>query len=327
VPSICNAFAARVTSTPKRELTSPIPLPSTVSFVVLSKRRKLTVLAARSHEWWRPDSGGRGAAAPAPTYALVVDGVDLSGAKATAEEVATEWGLQLGEPFVLSRYSYVAPVGDDAVLKVAWAEDDEGLEEPDALALWAGNGAVQLLRADKNRRALLEERARPGDDISELPDEEATTIAVDIATRLWQPAGQPFRWVGDHIPRWMDDAERDAGEGAELLPLARQLYASLEISRAWLTHGDFHHHNILRHGDRFVAIDPKPYLGDREYDVPSFLWNPLSYEMTDRRKTERRIAAFVAAGLDDFKIRAWTAIRGSYLGAGSEEAALIRSLL
>jgi streptomycin 6-kinase len=128
------------------------------------------------------------------------------------------------------------------------------------------------------------------------------------------------------VPRWLDNAEQKGEEGTELLPLARELYASLEISREWLTHGDFHHHNILRHGDRFVAIDPKPYLGDREYDVPSFLWNPLSYDMTDRGKTERRIAAFVSAGLDDFKIRAWTAIRGSYLGAYPEEAALIQSL-
>jgi streptomycin 6-kinase len=91
-------------------------------------------------------------------------------------------------------------------------------------------------------------------------------------------------------------------------------------------HVDFHHHNILRHGDRYVAIDPKPYLSEREYDIPSFLWNPLSYRMTDRSRTEARIAAFVDAGLDDFRIRAWTAIRGAFQGAEPEEAALIASL-
>jgi streptomycin 6-kinase len=247
--------------------------------------------------------------------------VDLTDARATAEAVAAEWGLKLGDPFELSNYSYVAPVGDDAVLKVAWHGDDESLDEAEALELWAGNGAVQLLRADKSRRALLEERALPGEDISELPEDEATAIAVDIATQLWRPAGEPFRWIGDHVPLWLDN---DQGE---LTPLARELYASLDISREWLVHGDFHHHNILRHGDRFVAIDPKPYLGEREYDVPSYLWNPLSYTMTDREKTERRVAAFVAAGLDDHKIRAWTVIRGAYLGAEGEEAELIRSLL
>jgi streptomycin 6-kinase len=123
------------------------------------------------------------------------------------------------------------------------------------------------------------------------------------------------------VPRWLND------EPGELTPLARELYASLEIGREWMTHGDFHHHNILRHGDRFVAIDPKPYLGDREYDLFSFLRNPIALRMTDREQTERRIAAFVAAGLDDYKIRAWTVIRGAYLGLEPAEAALARALL
>jgi streptomycin 6-kinase len=256
-----------------------------------------------------------------------VDGVDLSAARVTAETVAADWGLELGEPFALSRYSYVAPANGDAVLKVAWEQDDESLHEAEALEAWGGDGAVRLLRHDPDRRALLEERALPGEDISELAEDEATAVAVEVATRLWRPASHPFRWIGDHVPRWLDDAERNGGAGTELLPLARELYASVEAGRAWLIHGDLHHHNILRHGARYVAIDPKPYLGDREYDVPSFLWNPLSYDMVDRAETERRIAAFVAAGLDDFKIRAWTAIRGSYLGASAGEAELIRSLL
>lgn len=247
--------------------------------------------------------------------------VDLSAAQATAEAVAAQWGLRLGSPFALSRYSYVAPAGGDAVLKVAFEEDEESLHEADALELWDGEGAVRLLRRDAGSRALLEERALPGTDISELPEEQATSIAVEVATRLWRPAAAPFRWIGDHVPRWLEN------EPGELTPLARELYASLEVGRGWLTHGDFHHHNILRHGERFVAIDPKPYLGDREYDVPSFLWNPLSYAMDDLGRTERRIAAFVAAGLDDFKIRAWTAIRGAYLGAYPEEARVIRALL
>jgi streptomycin 6-kinase len=250
-----------------------------------------------------------------------VPSVDLTDARSTAEAVAAEWQLELCAPFAMSNYSSVAPAGEDAVLKVAWEGDDESLHEAEALELWDGDGAVRLLRADPGRRVLLEERALPGGDISELPDDEATAIAVDIATRLWVPAREPFRWIGDQVPRWLDNDE------GELTPLARELYASLEIGHDWLTHGDFHHHNILRHGDRFVAIDPKPYLGDREFDLFSFLRNPISYRMTDRAMTERRIAAFVAAGLDDFKIRAWTVIRGAYLGLEPEEAAVARSLL
>jgi streptomycin 6-kinase len=235
---------------------------------------------------------------------------DLSAAKATAIEVAQGWGLELGEPFGLSNVSYVVPA-DRAVLKVAWEGDTESLHEGDALELWNGDGAVRLLR--RSGRTLLEERAVPGDDLSGLRDDHATAIAVDVALRLWRRVASPFRQVAPEVHRWLDNAER---EGGELVPLARALLAQLEPREEWLVHGDFHHHNVLRHGDRFVAIDPKPYLADREYDVPSFLWNPLDNQMEDRDQTERRIAAFVAAGLDDYRIRAWTVIRGAYLRPG-----------
>ena len=207
------------------------------------------------------------------------------------------------------------------MLKVTPPEDDESDEEGDALALWDGDGAARLLRHDRARRALLVERARPGTDISTLPEDEATAVAVEVALRLWRPAGRPFRWIGDHVPRWLDNAE-----GHELIPLARRLYASLDVGRSTLVHGDFHHHNILDAGGRYVAIDPKPMLGDPEFDVPSFLWNPLPYRMT-LDVTERRLAAFSAAGLDEGRMRAWSVIRGAYLGADENEADVLRALI
>jgi streptomycin 6-kinase len=161
----------------------------------------------------------------------------------------------------------------------------------------------------------LEERADPGDDISALDDEEATAIAVAIAQKLWRPATVPFRSVEEDVDRWIDQAQR---EGNGLAGLARELFETAGVTPEWVVHGDLHHHNILRHGERYVAIDPKPYLAEREYDVPSFLWNPMDNYMSDREQTERRIAAFVALGLDDFKIRAWSVIRGSYLRPAEE---------
>jgi streptomycin 6-kinase len=244
--------------------------------------------------------------------------VDLTQTRAAAEAAARAWGLELGEPFALSRFSYVAPAGDAAVLKMAWDGDDESLHEPEALELWDGDGAVRLLRRDG--RALLEERAVPGTDISDLDDDPAMAVAVDLGRRLWRPAAPPFRWVGDHVPRWLASAR------SPLTPLARELWASFGPGRSFVVHGDFHHHNVLRHGDGFVAIDPKPYLADREYDVYPWLHNPLGYRMT-RADAERRIAHFVAAGLDDFRIRAWAIVRGAYLTEGPDEQAVLRSLL
>ena len=254
-------------------------------------------------------------------------GVDLTGPRATAERVAREWGLELGAPFSMSTYSYVAPAGDDAVLKVAWEGDDESLHEPEALELWAGDGAVRLLR--RQGRALLLERVRPGTDISGVRDDEATAIAIAVGRKLWRPAGAPFRWIGDHVPAWLDTAEREGGDGSELVPLARDLYARLDPSRATLVHGDLHHHNILRHGDRYVAIDAKAMLGEPEFDVPSFLWNPLGPGggSMPLERTLRRLELFERAGLDAWRMRAWTLVRGAYLGAPADEVETIVAIL
>lgn len=249
------------------------------------------------------------------------DRPDLEPLERVAREVAAEWGIELGERFALARYSFVAAAGDDAVLKVTPPEDDESDEEGEALELWAGEGAVRLLRRDLARRTLLVERARPGEDISQLPEEDATAIAVSTGLSLWRPAAAPFRWIGDHVPRWLANAE-----GHPLAPLARELYAALEVGRETLVHGDFHHHNILRSARGHLAIDPKPMLGEPEYDVASFLWNPLSYRMR-RDVTERRLAAFAAAGLDEERMRRWAVIRGACLGADAAETEVLRELV
>src|SRR6202165_1414605 len=111
---------------------------------------------------------------------------DLTASKASALDAAREWGLELGEPFAFSYVSYVAPAGD-AVLKVAWEGDAESLHEGDALEFWDGDGAVRLL--GRSGRALLEERAVPGDDLSSVPDDEATAIAVGVGSRRWGRVG------------------------------------------------------------------------------------------------------------------------------------------
>jgi streptomycin 6-kinase len=214
--------------------------------------------------------------------------------------------VELGAPFALALYSFAAPAGDAAVLKVVPERHWESDHEPDALAHWSGEGAVRLLRHDRARRAFLIERARPGTDISGVPDAEATTIAVEVGRMLWLPAGAPFLRVGDQLPRWLDEAE------GELRAKAEELLAGIELRHDVLVHGDFHHHNILASARGHLAIDPQPFLGEPEYDVVPFLWNPLPIGIRPEL-LDARLAAFAAAGLDEERMRAWMVIRGSYL--------------
>ena len=78
-------------------------------------------------------------------------GPDLARLEEIALQAATEWGIELGPAFALSRFSYAAPAGQDAVLKVTPPEDDEADHEADALDTWGGDGAVHLLRHEIGR--------------------------------------------------------------------------------------------------------------------------------------------------------------------------------
>jgi streptomycin 6-kinase len=149
---------------------------------------------------------------------------------------------------------------------------------------------------------------------------------VSVGRRLCRPAAAPFRRIGDHLPRWLDNAERDSRPGSALVPLARELYAGLEPGQESLVHGDFHHHNILSSARGHVAIDAKPMLAEPEFDVATFLWNPLPYRIrTD--VSEGRLAAFAAAGLRQDRMRAWAVIRTAYLGAEDDETSILTDLV
>jgi streptomycin 6-kinase len=233
-------------------------------------------------------------------------GAMLARVEAIAQAVATEWGLKLGPRITAGRYSYLAPAGPDALLKVIPVEDDDADHIVDALKFWNGTGAVRLLRHDTSGRVLLLERLRPGTEAAEASEDEAIAAAIDVGRRIWRlpPVPHPFRSIRRWVRRWLppDTAH-------ELVSTARRIYDSMTVRDGTLVHADFHHHNLLRRADEWVAIDPKPHVGEPEFDVPAFLWNPLGARST-RERTERRIRAFADAGLDGDRIRQWAIVRG-----------------
>jgi general secretion pathway protein F len=159
--------------------------------------------------------------------------VDLTQTRLRAQQLAAEWGVELGEPFALARFSLAAPAGDDVVLKVHWEEDTESLHEAEALELWNGDGAVRLLR--RGDRALLEERALPGTDISELPEDEATRrIVADIrdAVRGGSPLSSALERQHGAFGRLYVNMVRAGEAGGSLHETLSRLAEYLERSRA-----------------------------------------------------------------------------------------------
>jgi len=233
-----------------------------------------------------------------------------------AEEVALEWGLRLGPRIESGRYSYVALAGGDAVLKLLPVEDDQAAHIAEALEFWDGDGAVRLLRHDPARRALLLERVRPGSDASLETEDAAIAAALAVGSRIWRrpPARYPFRTIETLVTSWL---ARHAS--APLIATARSIFERMAPRADVLVHADLHHYNLLRRGNTWVAIDPQPHVGEPEFDIPSFLWNPLFESVATPERTRSRIASFAAAGLDAERIRQWTIVRGITHGTPDTE--------
>ncbi|GIF53845.1 streptomycin 6-kinase [Asanoa ferruginea] len=196
------------------------------------------------------------------------------------EQVRAAFGLRLAPPLHAGSCSWVAPAelpdGTRAIVKIGWPH--RGMYgEPVALRSWNGRGAVHLLAHDPSRHALLLERCEPGLPLADSTAEPEDRLRAGCAVLrlLWQarPAEELER-LGSVTAEWADVAEErmarirpgyDPGLVAEGVGLLRQLPGSAD--RAVLLHGDFNPGNILSAYDGgWVAIDPKPMIGDPGYD-------------------------------------------------------------
>ena len=195
------------------------------------------------------------------------------------------------------------------MLKVNLRESETEFEG-EAFERWNGLGAARMYAYDRERRALLIERLRPGTQAWELLDEEATAIAAGILEQLWVPANEPFVRLEDQAAYWVEflpgywerlgrSFERSLVDHA--VDFLRE--AGPTQRESLLLHQDLHGGNFLLSERGWLAIDAKPLVGEREFDVASLI--------RDRRPTtkaamERRLDYLVERlDLDPDRVRGW----------------------
>jgi streptomycin 6-kinase len=166
--------------------------------------------------------------------------------------------------------------GTPAVLKAGMVTR-ESAQEHAALAHWDGRGAARLLRADPEAGVLLLERLHADVSLRSLAEPKAMLEAAEVVRRLWVPPaeGHPFTSVAARTAALAELLRERRGQpwAADARPLvdeALELHAALvaDPPEEVLLHGDYHHGNVLA-GDRmpWLAIDPKPLVGERAYDL------------------------------------------------------------
>lgn len=196
-----------------------------------------------------------------------------------------DWQLTVDAPIGPGSVSWVAPAelsdGAAAVLKLSYP-DRESEHESDALGFWAGRGAVRLLAHDGARGAMLLERCIPGVALWEVADEDvANRLAADVLRCLWRapPATAPFGALAAAASQWSQ--ELPGRNARHCRPFARRLLdeavglcdeLAASQSEVVVCHQDFHGGNVLFSAARgWLAIDPKPLVGERAFDVASLL--------------------------------------------------------
>ncbi|WP_329174132.1 aminoglycoside phosphotransferase family protein [Streptomyces sp. NBC_01477] len=219
--------------------------------------------------------------------------------------------------------------GEPAVLKVGMV-NQETEQEHAALAHWGGRGAARLLRAEPAEGAMLLERLRADISLRSLAEAKAMLEAEAVLQRLWvQPAGDhPFRTVATAtggqaaLLRELRTAAGAADAGQlidEALAARAELADSAASVESVLLHGDYHHGNVLA-GERtpWLAIDPRPLVGERAYDLAWLTRDRLSTLVAQpgaRAAARRRIAKLAEAlDVDAARLRGWAVFRAVEAG-------------
>lgn len=235
-------------------------------------------------------------------------------------EAARRWSLTLGPPFEPGGVTaWVAPAhgpgGADLVLKLVWPHD-EAAHEAAGLRAWDGRGAVRLHAAARldGAEALLLERCRPGVPLSTLPEPGQDVVVAGVLRRLWAApvaADAGFPTLAAMCDRWAAEFERAAAAGrspldAGLARTALAAYRSLPRTAddAVLLATDLHAGNVLSAARTpWLAIDPKPHIGDPAYDATQHMLNCDGRLHADPEALVARMAGLL--DLDRGRLRQW----------------------
>jgi streptomycin 6-kinase len=251
------------------------------------------------------------------------DGKDwLDALPSILDEVSQKWTLRLLPAFEGMAYNYVAPAirNDDmsVVIKVG-VPNSELYSEIDALRIFEGRGAVNLLEAEPELGAMLLERLDPGQPIVHLDDEQATGEAVRVIRLLHGRAPESdcfpsvFDWAKG-LKRLRATFEGGTGPFPTLhVEKAEAISSELlnSMDRPVLLHGDLHHWNILSaRRSSWLAIDPKGVVGEPAYETGAWIRNPfpdLLRWQNAREVIVRRLDQFAnELALDRDRIQSWS---------------------
>lgn len=246
----------------------------------------------------------------------------LSGLPVLLQDLEVRWALHIAEPFDCGSCSWVAPVtranGEAAVLKLAMPHQ-EGQDEISGLRFWNGNSTVQLFEADIESGAMLLERCLPGTTLHSEPETRQDEVVANLLKQIWSLTRSPcsllgFRPLSRLIELWCSEtiAQRNLWPDVGLVEEGLRVFKELARSAPAyvLLSTDLHSGNVLRaQREPWLAIDPKPFIGDRAYDPVQHLMNCEIRLHQDPIQLVNRVADLTEVETE--RLRLWTFARAA----------------
>lgn len=229
------------------------------------------------------------------------------------------WELELGDPdddvSGALRIPATRAGTQPVLLKLAYP-DGWFTEEVAALVHWDGRGITSLIDHDPLGAQLLE-RPEPGTRLSEEDDEDASLgHAVGVAERLWIADPGGITSLSSEAAEWgrtMAGRHHLVGRPFEraLVHEAATSFRELVPTQAEtvLLHGDLRRDTVVAgRGGLWLAVDPKPLVGERAFDAASLVRDVGTADVADISKeqlTHRIEVLSERCSLDPDRLRRW----------------------
>ena len=245
-------------------------------------------------------------------------------------DLEAAWTITIHEPFPGIEYNFVAPAttedGIEVVIKIAPPfETVEIYGEAKHLRTLGGQGSVKLLAEDRDRRAIMIERALPGEALfARFKNDAAACVepAIGVLRSILRPPPADMSDVVT-LDQWFNNFRRYAETKfpADYAQKAFEIYERLSIQpgRTFYLHGDFHPGKVVTATrSPFLAIDPKGIVGHVGYEIAVFLnnlhwWQKGTIDVCEfLRGAVRQFAT--AFDFEEQELREW-AYAGMVIGA------------
>lgn len=229
------------------------------------------------------------------------------------QNLQRRWSLSLGAPYehAYVSCSWVAPAiladRTQAILKIGMPHM-EGEQEIEGLGFWNGQATVRLFQWDQQVNAMLLERCDPGTPLLSIPETEQDVIVAAILKRVWlKPRGPTFRPLSALIGYWNEQTLKSSERSDAMLTSEGLRMLTAMASKPTdnvLLATDLHSGNVLRaRRETWLMIDPKPFVGDRAYDLTQHLFNCEGRLQRNPHEVIRRVADL--AEVDEQRVRMW----------------------